>query len=221
MRIDEGAVAVVDLALCMVGWDFLVVTRMNHYDPTTHSSSFRTRWATLEDLPALKTLMARAIDSLQVGLLSTQQIAASHAIMGLDTQLIEDRTYFVAETGSEIAGCGGWSYRATLFGGDHSAELRNPTFLDPTRDPARIRAMYTHPKFARRGVGKLILLRCEEAAAKNGFSTVELMATLSGERLYSAAGYVPMERVEAAADGSVIPLVRMQKKLPGTHSAGT
>ncbi len=174
---------------------------------------YRTRWATANDFPALKALMARAIDALQIGLLSPDQIAASHAIMGLDTQLIEDGTYLVAERDGVIAGCGGWSNRATLYGGDHSEGLRDPQPLDSTRDPAKIRAMYTDPDFARQGVGRLVLFKCEEAAARNGFSTVELMATLSGERLYAAAGYVPIERVEAVAKGVIVPLVRMRKQL--------
>ena len=181
--------------------------------PGCPEDMYRTRWATTKDLPALKSLMALAIDALQAGLLSPEQIAASHAIMGLDTQLIEDGTYLIAEKDGAIAGCGGWSKRATLYGGDHSAGLRNPEFLDPARDPAKIRAMYTHPDFARQGVGRLVLLKCEEAAARNGFSAVELMATLSGERLYVAAGYVPVERVEAVANGILIPLVRMRKQL--------
>lgn len=176
-------------------------------------SVFRTRWATIDDLPALTTLMERAIDALQIGLLSPEQIAASHAIMGLDTQLVADGTYLLAERGGVIAGCGGWSKRATLYGGDHSLDLRDPKLLDPVREPAKIRAMYTNPDFARQGVGRLILEGCENTAAQAGFRRVELMATLSGERLYAASGYEPVERVDAAANGITIPLVRMQKLL--------
>ncbi|USI75152.1 GNAT family N-acetyltransferase [Sphingomonas morindae] len=157
--------------------------------------------------------MTRAIDALQADLLSAEQIAASHAIMGLDTQLIEDGTYLVAETGGVIAACGGWSRRATLYGGDHSEELRNPELLDPTTDPAKIRAMYTHPDFTRRGIGRLILNRCEQAAADHGFAAAELMATLSGERLYVTCGYVAVEHVEAVANGIRVPLIRMRKVL--------
>ncbi|USI71575.1 GNAT family N-acetyltransferase [Sphingomonas morindae] len=157
--------------------------------------------------------MAHAIEALQVGLLTPVQIAASHAIMGLDTQLIEDGTYLIAKKDGILAGCGGWSWRATLYGGDHSDGLRHPQRLDPACDPAKIRAMYTHPDFARQGIGTLILHRCEEAAADHGFSAVELMATLSGERLYGRCGYTPIERVEAVADGVIVPLVRMRKML--------
>jgi GNAT superfamily N-acetyltransferase len=108
--------------------------------------------------------------------------------MGLDTQLIDDRTYFVVESGGRIAGCGGWSRRAPPFGGDHSSN-RDDRLLDPGTDPARVRAMYTHPDFARRGVGRMILSLCEAAAAAAGFRRVELVATLAGERLYGACGY--------------------------------
>jgi GNAT superfamily N-acetyltransferase len=167
----------------------------------------------MDDLPALKALMKRAIDALQVGLLSREQIAASHAIMGLDTQLVEDGTYLIGERDGVIAGSGGWSRRATLYGGDHSTDLRNPALLDPARDPAKIRAMYTNPDFARQGIGRLILAGCENAAAQAGFTSVELMATLSGERLYTASGYVPVEEVEAVAGGLTIPLIRMRKQL--------
>ena len=159
--------------------------------------------------------MTRAIDALQNGLLSPEQVAASHAIMGLDTQLIEDGTYLIAERDGVISGCGGWSRRATLYGGDHSRELRDPELLDPAHYPARIRAMYTNPDFARQGIGRLILKGCEDAAARHGFTSVELMATLSGERLYAANGYQPVETVEAVANGIAIPLVRMRKQLGG------
>lgn len=175
--------------------------------------AYQTRWATQHDLPALKALMKRSINALQAGLLSPEQVAASHAIMGLDTQLIEDGTYLIAERDGVIAGCGGWSKRATLYGGDHSTALRDPELLDARRDPARIRAMYTSPDFARQGVGRLILDGCEKAAAEHGFASVELMATLSGERLYVASGYAPVETVEAVADGIAIPLIRMRKPL--------
>lgn len=178
-----------------------------------NNAAFATRWATTADLPALQALMKRAINALQTGLLSSEQVAASHAIMGLDTQLIQDGTYLLAERGDIIAGCGGWSNRATLYGGDHSIGLRDPGRLDPTRDPAKIRAMYTDPSFARQGVGRLILDGCEKAAARHGFASVELMATLSGERLYAASGYVPVESVKPVVDGIAIPLVRMRKQL--------
>ncbi len=172
------------------------------------------RLATEHDLPALKGLMDLAIGELQRGFLDEAQIRASRAVMGLDTQLVADRTYFLIEADGQLAGCGGWSRRATLYGGDHSTALRDEALLDPACDAARVRAMYTHPVFARRGVGRLILGLCESAAAAQGFGRVELMATLSGEPLYRACGYQEIERTAAAAlDGVSVPLVRMGKGL--------
>ncbi|MEQ1781423.1 MAG: GNAT family N-acetyltransferase [Hyphomonadaceae bacterium] len=144
--------------------------------------------------------------------LEPAQVELSKSIMGLDTQLIADRTYFLVEEGSSLAGCGGWSRRATLYGGDHSTSQRNAALLDISKDSARVRAMYTHPDFARRGVGRLILQLCEGAARDAGFKAVELMATLSGEPLYQAAGYHQIERIIAASkDGVDVPGVRMGK----------
>jgi len=172
------------------------------------------RLATEADLPALKALMALAIDTLQKGFLDEAQIIASRAVMGLDTQLVADRTYFLVEEDGRLAGCGGWSRRATLYGGDHSTALRNEALLDPAHDAARVRAMYTHPDFARRGVGRLILSLCEAAAATAGFSRVQLMATLSGEPLYRACGYAEVERAPAApVDGVIVPLILMGKAI--------
>jgi GNAT superfamily N-acetyltransferase len=174
--------------------------------------SFSHRLATEADLPALKALMGRAIAELQRGFLSEAEIAASHAVMGLDTQLVADRTYFMVEAGAALAGCGGWSRRATLYGGDHSTALRDAALLDPAKDAARVRAMYTDPAFARRGVGRLILSLCEAAAAAAGFRRVQLMATLSGEPLYRACGYEEIERTASApVDGVRVPLVLMGK----------
>jgi GNAT superfamily N-acetyltransferase len=172
------------------------------------------RLATEADLPALKVLMALAIDTLQRGFLDEAQIVASRAVMGLDTKLVADRTYFLVEEDGALAGCGGWSRRATLYGGDHSTALRNEALLDPARDAARVRAMYTHPGFARRGVGRLILSLCEAAAAVEGFTRVQLMATLSGEPLYRACGYAEIERTTAApVNGVVVPLILMGKAI--------
>jgi GNAT superfamily N-acetyltransferase len=172
------------------------------------------RLATEADLPALRELMALAIAILQRGFLDEAQIAASREVMGLDTQLVADRTYFMVEDDGRLAGCGGWSRRATLYGGDHSTALRNAALLDPACDAARVRAMYTHPAFARRGVGRLILALCEAAAAAEGFGSVQLMATLSGEPLYRACGYAEIERTAAApVNGVVVPLILMGKAI--------
>jgi GNAT superfamily N-acetyltransferase len=164
----------------------------------------------LADVPALTVLMDAAISELQRGFLDDAEIGSSRAIMGMDTQLIEDGTYFVVESGGDIAGCGGWSRRATLYGGNQTPG-RDSHLLDPTIHPARVRAMYTSPAFARRGVGRLILSLCEAAAAAEGFTRLELMSTLSGEPLYTAYGFRPLERVVDAAGGAPVPLVRMEK----------
>ncbi|WP_332819012.1 GNAT family N-acetyltransferase [Sphingopyxis sp.] len=175
---------------------------------------FTHRLAQPSDLAALREVMALAIAELQKGFLDNAQIAASHMVMGLDTQLIADGTYFIVESDGGIAGCGGWSRRATLYGGDHSKDLRDPALLDPATDAARIRAMYTHPAHARKGVGRMVMALCEAAARDAGFARAELMATLSGEPLYRACGYAPIERIEALGPNEVIvPLIRMGKPL--------
>jgi GNAT superfamily N-acetyltransferase len=158
----------------------------------------------------LTVLMDQAIARLQQGFLDEAQIASSRAIMGIDTQLIDDGTYFVVESNAEIAGCGGWSRRATLYGGNQTPG-RDSDLLDPTVDPARVRAMYTNPAYARRGVGRLVLSLCEAAAAEEGFTRLELMSTLSGEPLYTAYGFRPLERLVDATGGVAVPLVRMAK----------
>ena len=158
--------------------------------------------------------MTRAIELLQSGFLDPAQVAASHKVMGLDSQLIRDGTYFIIQEGARIAGCGGWSFRATLYGGDASVVGREPELLVPARDAAKVRAMYTDPDFIRRGVGRLILTLCEDAAHSAGFGRVELMATAAGVPLYRSAGYVPLARpVEAQIDGVTVPLLQMGKTL--------
>ncbi|MEU0314238.1 GNAT family N-acetyltransferase [Nocardioides sp. NPDC006273] len=173
---------------------------------------FTHRIATPKDIPALTAIMHSSIAELQKEFLTKAQITSSKTVMGIDTQLIEDGTYFVVEEDHEIAGCGGWSRRATLYGGDHTPG-REPTLLDPARDPARVRAMYTNPAFTRRGVGRLILDLCEQAAAAEGFTTLELMGTLSGEPLYSAYGFESVERITDDRGGAPVPLVRMRKSI--------
>lgn len=170
------------------------------------------RLATSADLDALSALMRAAIDELQKPFLDDAQIAASRLLMGLDTQLVADGTYFMVTRAGELAGCGGWSRRATLYGGDQTPG-RSPALLDPAIDPARVRAMYTHPDHARRGVGRLILQLCENAARAEGFRAVELVATLAGEPLYRACGYAPVEPFEDTRGGAPVPLLRMRKAL--------
>ena len=156
--------------------------------------------------------MDAAIAELQRGFLDERQISASRSIMGLDTQLIDDDTYYVVEIGGDIAGGGGWSRRATLYGGDQSPG-RDAALLDPRRDAARIRAMYTHPRHARKGIGRLIVSLCENAARAEGFTRAELMATLAGGPLYRSCGYQVVERVVDDRGGAAVPLLRMTKRL--------
>lgn len=181
------------------------------------------RVAVREDLPTLEPLVTRAIDELQRDYLDATEIAASHAIMGIDTQLVDDGTYFVVEADGALAGCGGWSRRATLFGGDHTVG-RDAHLLDPEVDAARVRAMYTHPDFTRRGVGRLILALCERAAAAEGFTRMQLHATLSGLPLYRVYGFEPLEDVTIDSGGVPIPCVHMVKTIAQSavtrHSAG-
>ena len=180
------------------------------------------RLATEDDHAALSALMALAINVLQKDFLSEAEVAASASFMGLDTRLIADRTYFVVEDDGRLTGCGGWGRRATLYGGDHSTSLQDAALLDPAKDPARVRAMYTHPDHVRRGVGRLILSLCETAAAEAGFKAVELMATLSGVPLYAACGYSPVERTASSSvEGVSVPLLRMRKSLLDAENVGS
>jgi len=172
----------------------------------------RHRLADRGDLEPLRALMHAAITELQRPFLDTAQIESSRFIMGLDTQLIDDRTYFLVEARGELAGCGGWSRRATMYGGDHTAG-RTPDLLDPATDAARVRAMYTHPAHTRKGIGRLILSLCEAAARAEGFNSVELMATMAGVPLYTACGFQPVEPFEDARGGVAVPLLRMRKRL--------
>lgn len=177
---------------------------------------FRSRLATLADVPRLTEVMDAAISELQRAYLDDAQIEASRAVMGIDTQLIEDGTYFVIETtDGDVAGCGGWSRRGTMYGNDHSPG-RDAKLLDPDVDAARVRAMYTSPAYARRGVGRLVLQLCEAAAAAEGFTRLELVGTLAGEPLYEAYGFVPVERLDASVTDVSVPCVRMAKPVTRT-----
>lgn len=157
-------------------------------------------------------MMAAAIDELQRPFLDDDQIAASHGIMGVDERLIEDGTYFVAEIDGELAGCGGWSRRATMYGPDQMAG-RDDRLLDARSEPARIRAMYTDPRYARRGVGRTILRACCDAARSEGFRSLELVATRSGRPLYRRAGFWPIEEMTDCSTGVAIPLTRMRMRI--------
>jgi GNAT superfamily N-acetyltransferase len=174
---------------------------------------FTHRLATDADLPALKALMHTAITSLLPAFLPPEKVEASFAVMGVDSQLIADGTYFVLEEDGVLAGCGGWSRRATLFGGNHTAG-RDARLLAPATEPARIRAMYTSPAFIRRGVGRRIIELCEAAARAEGFTRTELGATAGGEPLYIACGYAEIERLDVPTpSGVTVPITRMGKTL--------
>lgn len=170
------------------------------------------RVATEADIPALVALMDRAIAGPLAAFLTPDQIAASRKLMGLDSQIIADRTYFIVEADGVLVGCGGWSGRITEYGGDHTPG-RIPAPLVPGVDAARVRAMYTAPEFVRRGVGRMILGLCEDGARAAGYDRAELVATLGGEPLYLAAGYREIERFEDDRGGAPVPLVRMGKPL--------
>lgn len=161
--------------------------------------------------------MRAAIAGNMKAFLTPEEINAAQATMGLDRTLIDDGTYFMIEAERNgavaLAGCGGWGKRRTLYGGDHTAG-RDDRLSDPAVDPARIRAMYTHPDWVRRGVGALLLKLGEDAARAAGFKSIELGSTLPGEPLYRASGYEEFARDEhIGADGSKNIIIRMRKAL--------
>lgn len=177
-------------------------------------SVFSLRTATLEDRPALEALIAESARGLSTPDYTDAQVdAALGSAFGVDSELIADGTYFVAEADGEIVGCGGWSRRATLFGSDAQPGRRSD-LLDPSRDSARIRAFFVHPDWARRGIGRAILERCETEAGAHGFRSAELLATLPGHRFYRMLGYAGDERVEHSLPGGVtIDFIPMKKPL--------
>ncbi len=171
------------------------------------------RKATLADVPTLKALIARSARGLSEDYRPTQIEGALRGAFGVDSQLLADGTYFVVEAGGQLVGCGGWSFRATLFGGDERHD-RDSAALDPKSQAAKIRAFFVDPNHARRGIGTLLLDHCENEAAAHGFSRVELMATLSGARLYAARGYVAAPRVHVElGGGETIEFIPMGKAL--------
>jgi GNAT superfamily N-acetyltransferase len=177
------------------------------------------RKALAEDIPVLRELIEASVRGLQAGDYSPAQIeAALKTVYGVDTQLIADGTYLVAEVetpteGSIIIGCGGWSKRRTLYGGDQFA-AREDRLLDPARDAAKIRAFFVHPAWARRGIGSAILEACEHAAIAAGFARLEMGATLSGVPFYTAKGYVALENLQAPlGPESSLQIVRMTKNI--------
>lgn len=179
---------------------------------------FRVRRAGTQDVAALTDLIAVSLRGLGPPHYTREQVesAIANGMVGVDTQLVLDGTYYVAEAGDEICGAGGWSRRRTLFGADSAKQAGEDDLLDPVREAARIRAFFTHPAWARRGIGTAILRQCEADARADGFRRLELMATLPGEPLYLAAGYQPLERVDLELPGGVrCPCVRMEKRIEG------
>ncbi|MGA7291064.1 MAG: GNAT family N-acetyltransferase [Terriglobales bacterium] len=180
------------------------------------------RLARSPDVPLLRELIEASVRGLQAGDYSAAQLEnALTTVYGVDTQLISDGTYFVAYAAGDVSekdapsptlvGCGGWSKRKTLYGGDQFAG-REDSLLDPAMDAAKIRAFFVHPAWARRGIGGMILEACEEAARAAGFRRLEMGATLTGVPFYRAKGYVEMERTEVPLkNGLILPIVRMGK----------
>ena len=172
------------------------------------------RTATLDDRQTIDGIIAESSRGLSQQDYTAEQIeAALGTAWGTDTQLIRDGTYFVVEADGEIVACGGWSRRKTLFGSDARAD-REPDTLDPARDAAKVRAFFVRPRWARRGIGRALLERCEAEASEAGFRSTELMATLPGRRLYEACGYEAGEPIEyPLANGLTIQFVPMTKAL--------
>lgn len=186
-------------------------------------ATYELRLAKPEDGPAIEALIERSARALGRDDYRDDQIeGALRGAFGLDTQLIEDRTYFVVESQETLVACGGWSFRKTLFGGDsgggdtvgNAGVKRDPETLDPERDAAKIRAFFIDPNHARRGLGSLILDTCERAAIDRGFRRAELMATLTGLRLYAARGYRAGDEMEFQITPDLsITFVPMEKPL--------
>lgn len=172
------------------------------------------RLAREADVPALENLIALSSRGLRANYYSAAQIeGALGSVFGVDRQLIRDATYFAVESDSQLIGCGGWSKRKTLFGSDHQTG-RDDAELDPAREPARIRAFFVHPDWARRGIGHAMLDACEKAIREAGFSSIELAATLPGEPFYAAFKYSALERHDVPlTNGLSLPVVRMRKYL--------
>jgi GNAT superfamily N-acetyltransferase len=172
------------------------------------------RLATEADVPELAALVDRSVRALAVGFYSPEEIERSLVrVFGVDTQIVADRTYYVAEAARRPVGCGGWSRRRTLFGGDQMKGGEDP-LLDPAVDAARVRAFFVDPAWARRGIGSGILRRSEATARAEGFHCAELVATLPGEPLYAAFGYERREEVRVdLGDGVVLRCWRMTKAL--------
>lgn len=180
----------------------------------TSNSMPTLRKAIIADIPALDELIARSARGLSTGDYHSQQVeGALRGAFGVDTQLLADETYFVVDDGGQMVGCGGWSYRSTLFGGDARAG-RDSSILDPKTQAAKIRAFFVDPDHARRGIGSLLLDHCERQARAHGYARVELMATLPGAKLYAARGYEGGTVLHFdVGSGETIEFIPMRKSL--------
>lgn len=178
------------------------------------ASSLQPRTCTTADVPALRTLIAESVRGLSVGYYTPEQAESALVhVFGPDTQLIADGTYYVVESAGQIVAAGGWSHRRTHFGGDQMKSGED-TELDPATEPARIRAFFVHPAWARRGLGRLMFETCRAAARDAGFRELILVATLPGVPLYEALGFVAGERfVVPMAGGVELPVVRMTREI--------
>jgi GNAT superfamily N-acetyltransferase len=180
----------------------------------TASEGLSIRSARREDLPALARLIERSVRALSVGYYSSAQTeSALRYMFGVDTRLVDHGSYYVVEGDQSIVAAGGWSRWGTLFGGDHFKDMHEHR-LDPASEPARIRAFFVDPDWARRGLARMLYETCSAAARASGFQSLELMATLPGEPLYRALGFDEAERVELTLpDGIRMTLVRMRRSL--------
>ena len=173
--------------------------------------NFSYKIAKIEDLPLIENLIDSSIKGLLAPLLTKEELEASFDSMGLDDQLVKDGTYFLIYKDSHLVGCGGWSKRKTLFGSNHTPN-RDNDFLDPKEDAGKIRAMYTHPKWSRKGVGSFIIKLAESKLRKDGFLKCELMATQAGIPLYLNEGYSEIkEIVYTSTDGNSVRMLKMEK----------
>lgn len=187
---------------------------MNSTPPNSATGLWPLRLAREADVSALEALIPLSVRALQAPYYSPAQMdAALGSVFAVDRQLIRDGTYFVAERDEAIVGCGGWSRRRSLYGGDSSREGEDE-LLDPQRSAARVRAFFIHPTWARRGIGRSIMAACERAIIEAGFRTVDIVATLAGEPRYASFGYAVVERYDIAlAGGLMLPAVRMTKRM--------
>ena len=185
------------------------------------NEAFSIRLAREDDIQTLEVLIPLSVRVLQAPFYSSAQMeAALGPVFGVDHQLISDGTYFIGEHSGQVVGCGGWSRRPAVFGGHRTSPAENG-ILDPAHDPARIRAFFVHPGWARRGIGRSILSACETAIGAAGFREVVLVATLAGEPLYASFGYSVAERYQVQLSESLtLPVVRMVKSFsPNSRNA--